>query len=139
MTTEYAARKNGRPMNTSSILHHPDEEREALPPARTAPAYDRQRSVGGAVRPASERLGGSGRNYYGPKPLAPHGFDHDAHPSGAAGWWDYAKAEAGALRGAAGLIDATAFHKHLVRGPGGDGVPRRVHLQQAAEGRADQP
>jgi dimethylglycine dehydrogenase len=38
--------------------------------------------------------------------------------SGAVGWWEYAKAEAEAIRTGVGLIDATAFTKHLVRGPG---------------------
>jgi dimethylglycine dehydrogenase len=38
-----------------------------------------------------------------------------------------------------GLIDATAFTKHLVRGPGATAFLDLVHLQQAAEGGADQP
>ena len=41
MTTEYAARKNEECYEHVYILHHPDEEREACRPLRTAPAYDR--------------------------------------------------------------------------------------------------
>jgi dimethylglycine dehydrogenase len=37
MTTEYAARKNEECYSHVFILHHPDEEREACRPLRTAP------------------------------------------------------------------------------------------------------
>jgi glycine cleavage system aminomethyltransferase T len=56
-------------------------------------------------------------NYYGPLD-APEGFDHDARSFRRGGWWEYARAEAEAIRTGVGLIDATAFTKHLVRGPG---------------------
>ena len=56
-------------------------------------------------------------NYYGPKD-APDSFDHDARSFRRGGWWDYARAEAEAVRNGVGLFDATAFSKHLVRGPG---------------------
>lgn len=55
MTTEYAARKNEECYDHVFILHHPDEEREACRPLRTAPVYDRQKPWR-AVWP-SERLG----------------------------------------------------------------------------------
>ena len=44
MTTEYAARKNEECYEHVFILHHPDEEREACRPLRTAPAYERQKA-----------------------------------------------------------------------------------------------
>ena len=43
MTTEYAARKNEECYDHVFILHHPDEERPACRPLRTAPVYDRQK------------------------------------------------------------------------------------------------
>ncbi len=49
---------------------------------------------------------------------APEGFDHDARSFRRGAWWHYAVDEAKAIRETAGLIDATAFTKHLVRGPG---------------------
>jgi dimethylglycine dehydrogenase len=53
-------------------------------------------------------------NYY-----APEGFDdHGARSFRRGGWWPYARAEAEAIRSGAGLIDATAFAKHRVAGPG---------------------
>ena len=114
MTTEYAARKNEECYDHVYILHHPDEERPACRPLRTAPAYDRQKArgaqfgcVNGFERP----------NYFGPLG-APDNFDHDSRSFRRGAWWDHAKAEAEAVRNGVGLIDATAFTKHVVKGPG---------------------
>ncbi|WP_413720453.1 GcvT family protein [Silicimonas sp. MF1-12-2] len=114
MTTEYAARKNEECYSHVFILHHPDEEREACRPLRTAPVYDRQKALGAQFGQVN---GWERPNYYGPLD-APDSFDHDARSFRRGGWWQYAKAEAEAIRGGVGLIDATAFTKHLVRGPG---------------------
>jgi dimethylglycine dehydrogenase len=114
MTTEYAARKNEEAYDHVFILHHPDEERPACRPLRTSPAYDRQKvrgaqfgQVNGWERPI----------YYGPLD-APDGFDHDTRSFRRGGWWQYAVEEARAIRETVGLIDATAFAKHRVKGPG---------------------
>ena len=114
MTTEYAARKNEESYAHVYILHHPDEEREACRPLRTAPVYDRQKALGAQFGCVN---GWERPNYYGPKD-APEGFDHDTRSFRRGGWWEYARAEAEAIREDVGLIDATAFTKHLVRGPG---------------------
>ncbi|TYB80560.1 GcvT family protein [Maritimibacter fusiformis] len=117
MTTEYAARKNEECYSHVFILHHPDEEREACRPLRTAPAYDRQKALGAQFGQVN---GWERPNYYGPLD-APDSFDHDARSFRRGGWWQYAEAEARAIREAAGLIDATAFAKHKVFGPGATG------------------
>lgn len=114
MTTEYAARKNEECYEHVFILHHPDEEREACRPLRTAPNYDRQIALGAQMGQVN---GWERPNYYGPKD-APEGFDHDGRSFRRGTWWPYAVAEATAIRETAGIIDATAFTKHLVRGPG---------------------
>ena len=114
MTTEYAARKNEECYSHVFILHHPDEEREACRPLRTAPAYDRQKALGAQFGCVN---GWERPNYYGPVG-APDSFDHDSRSFRRGGWWDYAKAEAEAIRQTAGIIDATAFAKHVVKGPG---------------------
>ena len=114
MTTEYAARKNEECYEHVFILHHPDEEREACRPLRTAPVYDRQKELGAQFGQVN---GWERPNYYGPKD-APESFDHDARSFRRGGWWQYAVDEAKAIRETAGLIDATAFTKHIVRGPG---------------------
>ncbi|MDQ7261525.1 FAD-dependent oxidoreductase [Paracoccus sp. PS-1] len=111
MTTEYAARKNEESYEHVFVLHHPDEEREACRPLRTAPAYDRQKEAGAQFGQVN---GWERPNYY-----APAGFDdHASRSFRRGGWWQYAKAEAEAIRGAAGLIDASAFAKHRVHGKG---------------------
>lgn len=114
MTTEYAARKNEECYDHVFILHHPDEERPACRPLRTAPAYDRQKAAGAQFGQVN---GWERPNYYGPKD-ADEGFDHDGRSFRRGTWWPHAVAEATAIRETAGLIDASAFTKHLVRGPG---------------------
>ncbi len=111
MTTEYAARKNEECYEHVFVLHHPDEEREACRPLRTSPAYDRQAARGAQFGQVN---GWDRPNYY-----APIGFDdHASRSFRRGGWWQYAVEEAKAVRETAGLIDATAFTKHIVRGPG---------------------
>ncbi|WP_376877463.1 FAD-dependent oxidoreductase [Albirhodobacter sp. R86504] len=114
MTTEYAARKNEECYEHVFILHHPDEEREACRPLRTAPAYDRQLALGAQMGQVN---GWERPNYYGPVG-APVDFDHNSRSFRRGAWWEFAKAEASAIRETAGVIDASAFTKHLVRGAG---------------------
>ncbi|MCB1337588.1 MAG: FAD-dependent oxidoreductase [Maritimibacter sp.] len=113
MTTEYAARKNEECYEHVFVLHHPDEEREACRPLRTAPAYDRQKALGAQFGQVN---GWERPNYYAPG--VGDGFDHEARSFRRGGWWPYVEAEAKAIREGVGLIDASAFTKHLVRGPG---------------------
>jgi dimethylglycine dehydrogenase len=114
ITTEYAARKNEECYEHVFILHHPDEEREACRPLRTAPVYDRQKALGAQFGQVN---GWERPIYYGPAD-APTDFDHDARSFRRGGWWQYAVDEAKAIRETAGLIDATAFAKHRISGPG---------------------
>ena len=111
MTTEFAARKNEEAYEHVYILHHPDEERPACRPLRTSPAYDRQAARGAQFGWVN---GWERPNYY-----APEGFsDRESRSFRRGGWWQYAVEEAKAIRESVGLIDATAFTKHLVKGPG---------------------
>lgn len=111
MTTDYAVKKNEECYEHVFILHHPDEEREAARPLRTSPSYDREKAAGAQFGQVN---GWERPNYY-----APLGFDdHGARSFRRGGWWQYAVQEAEAIRNTAGLINATAFTKHLLRGPG---------------------
>ena len=74
MTTEYAARKNEECYEHVYILHHPDEEREACRPLRTAPAYDRQKKLGAQFGQVN---GWERPNYFGPVG-ADENFDHQS-------------------------------------------------------------
>lgn len=114
MTTEYAARKNEECYDHVFILHHPDEEREACRPLRTSPAYERQKKRGAQFGQVN---GWERPIYYGPTD-APADFDHNSRSFRRGGWWQYAVDEAKAIRETAGLIDATAFAKHRLSGPG---------------------
>ncbi len=114
MTTEYAMRKNEECYSHVYILHHPDEEREACRPLKTAPAYDRQKAKGAQFGQVN---GWERPNYYG-APNAPAEYDHDSRSFRRGGWWQYAKEEADTIRSGVGLIDATAFAKHRLTGPG---------------------
>ncbi|MFT4960068.1 MAG: dimethylglycine dehydrogenase [Paracoccaceae bacterium] len=111
MTTEYAARKNEECYDHVYVLHHPDEERAACRPLRTAPAYDRQKALGAQFGFVN---GWERPNYY-----APAGFnDHDSRSFRRGDWWQYTRDEALAIRQGVGLVDATAFTKHVIKGPG---------------------
>ena len=114
MTTEWAARKDEEAYEHVYILHHPDEEREACRPLRTAPSYDRLKARGAQFGVVN---GFERPNYYGPVD-APADFDHNARSFRRGGWWKYAVDEARAVREGVGLIDASAFTKHTVKGPG---------------------
>ena len=50
--------------------------------------------------------------------MRPADFDHEARSFRRGGWWQYAHDEAKAVRKGVGLIDASAFTKHTVKGPG---------------------
>jgi dimethylglycine dehydrogenase len=114
MTTEYAARKNEECYEHVYVLHHPDEEREACRPLRTTPVFDRQKALGAQFGQVN---GWERPNYFGPLD-APSNFDHDSRSFRRGAWWPHVEAEARAIREGVGMIDATAFTKHLVRGPG---------------------
>lgn len=114
MTTEYAARKNEECYSHVFILHHPDEERPVARPLRISPVYDRQKALGAQFGQVN---GWERPNYFGPLD-APANFDHDGRSFRRGTWWPYAVEEAKAIREGVGMIDATAFTKHLVRGPG---------------------
>ncbi len=111
ITTEYGARKNEECYDHVYVLHHPDEEREACRPLRTSPAYDRQKAAGAQF--------GQVNGWERPNYFAPLDFnDKESRSFRRGAWWQYAVQEAKAIRKNVGLIDATAFTKHLVKGPG---------------------
>ncbi len=110
VTTEYSMRKNEECYEHVYILHHPDEEREACRPLKTTPCYDRMKERGAQF--------GQVNGWERPNYFAPVGFDDKASRSfRKGGWVPFAIEEAKAVRNQVGLFDASAFAKHLVRGP----------------------
>lgn len=114
MTTEFAARKNEECYDHVYTLHHPDEERPACRPLRTGPVYDRQKALGAQFGFVN---GWERPNYYGPLD-APDNFDIEGRSFRRGTWWTHAVEEAKAIREGVGLVDASAFTKHVVKGPG---------------------
>ena len=114
MTTEFAARKNEECYDHVYTVHHPDEERPACRPLRTSPAYDRQAKAGAQFGFVN---GWERPNYYGALD-APDNFDLEGRSFRRGTWWEHTLEEAKAVREDVGLIDATAFTKHVVKGPG---------------------
>ena len=110
-TLPYAVRKNEEAYDHVFILHHPDEERPAARPLRTAPSYDRLRARGAVF---GQRFGWERPNFYGPV-----GAEFAEESSfRRSNWWPYVRAEAAAIRGNVGLIEASTFAKYRARGPG---------------------
>ncbi|MGG7567506.1 GcvT family protein [Rhodovulum sp. DZ06] len=108
---EYTQKKNEECYEHVFILHHPDEEREAARPLKTAPCYDTLKEAGAQF----QQINGWERPMY----YAPKGFnDHDSRSFRRGGWWRYAVEEAKATRETAGLYDVTPFAKTRVAGPG---------------------
>jgi len=111
-TREYSRRKNIEAYEHVYVLHYPDEEREAARQLRTAPCYDRMKmrnarfgQVNGWERP----------NYFAD---SEDFSDYESRSFRRGGWWKFAEAEARAIREGVGMIDATAFAKHIISGPG---------------------
>ena len=111
ITTEYIARKNEECYEHVYVLHHPDEERPACRPLRTFPCYEKLKELGAQF--------GQVNGWERPNYFATHGFDDKESRSFRRGlWWDYAKCESEAIRKNVGLIDISAFTKHIIKGPG---------------------
>jgi len=114
MTTEFAARKNEECYDHVYVLHHPDEERPAARPLRTTPAFERQKALGAQFGFVN---GWERPNYYGPLDASDN-FDKESRSFRRGTWWIHAVKEAKAIRNGVGLVDATAFTKHIIKGPG---------------------
>ena len=111
ITTEYTARKNEECYEHVYVLHHPDEERPACRPLRTFPCYEKLKNYGAQFGQVN---GWERPNYFATKDFN----DLDSRSFRRGKWWEYTKNEAKAIREKIGLIDISAFTKHLVKGPG---------------------
>ncbi|MFL2812819.1 MAG: FAD-dependent oxidoreductase [Paracoccaceae bacterium] len=111
ITTEYTARKNEECYEHVYVLHHPDEERPACRPLRTFPCYERLKNYGAQFGQVN---GWERPNYFAEKDFN----DLNSRSFRRGKWWEYTQNEAKAIREKVGLIDISAFTKHLVKGPG---------------------
>ena len=111
ITTEYTARKNEECYEHVYVLHHPDEERPGCRPLRTFPCYEKLKNYGAQFGQVN---GWERPNYFATKDFN----DLNSRSFRRGKWWEYTKNEAKAIREKVGLIDISAFTKHLVKGPG---------------------
>ena len=111
ITTEYTARKNEECYEHVYVLHHPDEERPACRPLRTFPCYEKLKNYGAQFGQVN---GWERPNYFAEKDFN----DLNSRSFRRGKWWEYTKNEAKAIREKVGLIDISAFTKHVVKGPG---------------------
>ena len=111
ITTEYTARKNEECYEHVYVLHHPDEERPGCRPLRTFPCYEKLKNYGAQFGQVN---GWERPNYFATKDFS----DLNSRSFRRGKWWEYTKNEAKAIREKVGLIDISAFTKHLVKGPG---------------------
>ena len=94
-------------------LHYPFEERDAGRPARSFPLYDRHRALGAVMGPVN--------GWERPLWYAPHGTEaRDAYAFARQNWFDAVCAEMRAVRTGVGAMDASAFAKYRVEGPGAE-------------------
>ena len=114
MTTEFAARKNEECYEPRLYPAPPRRGAPGLPPAAHRARLRPPEGARRAVR-LGQRLGAAELL----RPLdAPADFDHDAAVSGAAAGGNMRSMRRRPIREGVGLIDATAFTKHRVKGPG---------------------
>ncbi len=111
ITTEYTAEKNEECYEHVYVLHHPDEERPACRPLRTFPSYEKLKELGAQFGQVN---GWERPNYFSEDTFN----DEEARSFRRGEWWKYAKSEAVAIRQNVGLIDISAFTKHIIKGPG---------------------
>ena len=111
ITTEYTAKKNEECYEHVYVLHHPDEERPGCRPLRTFPCYEKLKNYGAQFGQVN---GWERPNYFATKDFN----DLNSRSFRRGKWWEYTKNEAKAIREKVGLIDISAFTKHLVKGPG---------------------
>jgi len=101
------------------ILHYPLEERPAARPAKTAPAYLRQKELGAVF---GQKFGWERANWFAPKGMEPK----DKYSFRRTNFFEPVREEVKAVRERAGLLDLTGFSKFEVSGPGAEAFLDRL-------------
>jgi dimethylglycine dehydrogenase len=101
------------------ILHYPLEERPAGRPAKTAPAYLRQKELGAVF---GQKFGWERANWFAPKGMEPK----DKYSFRRTNFFEPVREEVKAVRERAGLLDLTGFSKFEVSGPGAEAFLDRL-------------
>jgi dimethylglycine dehydrogenase len=101
------------------VLHYPLEERPAARPAKTAPAYLRQKELGAVF---GQKFGWERANWFAPKGVEPK----DKYSFRRTNFFEPVREEVKAVRERAGLLDLTGFSKFEISGPGAEAFLDRL-------------
>ena len=112
-TKSYLKVKNEEAYSNVFTIHFPDEERESGRPLRTAPCYDRLKSLGAVF---GQKFGWERPNWFAPKGTKAT----DDWSFRRSRWWTHAVHEAQHLEKNVGLTDMTAFAKCRISGLGAE-------------------
>lgn len=112
-TKSYLREKNEEAYANVFTIHYPDEEREAARPLRTAPCYDRLKSMGAVF---GNKFGWERANWF-----APEGTAQEDHWSfRRSNWFEHVGNEVKNVTENVGVLDMSAFAKCRVEGPGAE-------------------
>jgi dimethylglycine dehydrogenase len=113
VTKDYARIKNAEAYAHVFFNHYPMEyeNRPAARPARTTPVYDRLKQRGAVF---GMRFGWERPNWFAPAAVEPR----DVFSWRRSNWFAHVGAEVRAMRERVGIIEASAFAKYEVEGPG---------------------
>ncbi len=112
-TRGYLKAKNEEAYANVFTIHYPDEEREAARPLKTTPVYDRLKARGAVF---GQSFGWERANWF-----APEGVEaKDEYSFRRSNWFEHVQNEARHVSEHAGLLDASAFAKFEVHGPGAE-------------------
>ena len=118
-TLGYLKAKNQEAYANVFVIHYPDEERPGARPLRTAPCYDRLKSMGAVF---GQKFGWERANWFAPPGVA----QEDDWSFRRSKWFEHAAAEARNVAENVGLLDMTAFAKCRIVGPGAEAFLDRL-------------
>jgi len=109
----YLREKNEEAYANVFVVHYPDEERQAARPLRTAPCYDRLKSLGAVF---GQKFGWERANWFAPEGVEPV----DDWSFRRSKYFEHVGNECRNVAENVGLLDMTAFAKCTISGPGAE-------------------
>ena len=106
-------------------MHWPHRQVETARPVRLSPLHARHAAHNACF---GETAGWERANWFAPAGVEPA----YAYAWGKQNWFDYAREEHGAVRGAVGIIDMSSFAKYLVQGPDAECELQRICANDVA-------
>ena len=113
VSKDYLIKKNEETYAHVFEIHYPDEERPAARPLRTAPCYERLKSMGAVF---GQKFGWERANWFAPAGIA----QEDDWSFRRSAWFDAIGKEIANVTNNLGLLDMTAFAKCRISGSGAE-------------------